>query len=83
MIQNNGTETAKLTGGGSTKPMVILNGPEAQELAPGDTLEFTVSLAENYVPDKALSFATVVVATASGESKLNAQVNVRIIVAEE
>ena len=45
--------------------------------------EFTVSLAENYVPDKALSFATVVVATASGETKLNAQVNVRIIMAEE
>ena len=83
VIQNNGTETAKLIGGGSTKPMVILNGPEAEELAPGDTLEFTVSLDENYVPDKALSFATVVVATASGEIKLNAQVNVRIIAAEE
>lgn len=83
VIQNNGTETAKLIGGGSTKPMVILNGPEVEELAPGDTLEFTVSLSENYVPDKALSFATVVVATDSGEIKLNAQVNVRIIAAEE
>lgn len=76
-LRNNGDAIALLRGGGTTIPALHLTGPEQSVIEPNQTAWFTVTVADDYQP-LTTTHGNVVVTTAYGDTKAQAQLKIRV-----